>query len=363
MSGAGWPRARNLLAVRLDTIGDVLMTTPALRALRESAPERRLTLLTSRSGAAVARLVPEVDDVMVYEAPWMKASGEPGDPAADLEVVRRLEARGFDAAVIFTVYSQSSLPAALLCRLARIPLRLAHSRDKPYALLTDWVRESEPQLGVRHEVRRQLDLVAHAAASTGDERLSLRVPPEASAAMRARLGEAGIAPEGPWAVMHPGASAESRRWPAEAFAEAARVLWDEDGVRVVITGDDSERGLASRIAGMNPGTVTLAGELSIPELAALIELSPLLVAGNTGPVHLAAAVGTPVVDVYALTNPQHQPWLVPSRVLSHDVPCRWCHSSVCLTGHHDCIEKVSPADVVRAARALTAGRLTPAPAG
>jgi ADP-heptose:LPS heptosyltransferase len=89
--------------------------------------------------------------------------------------------------------------------------------------------------------------------------------------------------------------------------------------------------------------------LDLEELAALIEAASVMVAGNTGPVHIAAAVGTPVVDLYALTNPQHTPWSVPSVVLYHDVPCRWCYKSVCPEGHHLCLRGIDPGAIVRAA--------------
>jgi len=96
--------------------------------------------------------------------------------------------------------------------------------------------------------------------------------------------------------------------------------------------------------------------LNLAELAALLKRAPLLISNNTGPVHVASAVGTPVVDLYALTNPQHTPWGVPCRVLSHDVPCRNCFKSICPEGHNDCLRKVPPADVVRAALELLGDR-------
>jgi ADP-heptose:LPS heptosyltransferase len=97
---------------------------------------------------------------------------------------------------------------------------------------------------------------------------------------------------------------------------------------------------------------SLQGRLRLAELAALLARAPLLIANNTGPVHVAAAVGTPAVDLYALTNPQHTPWGVPSRVLFHDVPCKFCYKSVCPQGHHDCLRLVPPEAVVAAAREL-----------
>ena len=97
-----------------------------------------------------------------------------------------------------------------------------------------------------------------------------------------------------------------------------------------------------------------AGVLALDELAALIALAPVLIANNTGPAHIAAAVGTPVVDLYALTNPQHTPWMVPNRVLSHDVPCKYCYKSVCPEGHHHCLRLITPSEVVRATYELLA---------
>jgi ADP-heptose:LPS heptosyltransferase len=89
-------------------------------------------------------------------------------------------------------------------------------------------------------------------------------------------------------------------------------------------------------------------------MAALLASAPLLISNNSGPVHIAAAVGTPVVDLYALTNPQHTPWRVPSRVLSHDVPCRWCYRSICPEGHQNCLRLVEASEVAAAARELFA---------
>ena len=336
--------------MRLDSIGDVLMTSPAMRAVRAAAPDRRLTLLTSPAGATVASLIPEIDDVIVYEAPWMKASGPRSDPAPDHLVVKELAARVFDAAIVFTVYSQSPLPAALTCHLAGIPLRLAHCRENPYALLSDWVREPEPDEIVRHEVQRHLDLVATIGCVATDVSLSLEVPPEARASVERLLTELQVNVARPWAVVHPGATAASRRYPADGFAVVARLLTDL-GWTLIFTGGADETEIMDEARG-GVRSVSLAGRLGLPELAALLRRAPLLIANNSGPVHVACAVGTPVVDLYALTNPQHTPWGVSHRVLFHDVPCRWCYSSICREGHHDCLRKVSPEDIVTAAVSL-----------
>jgi lipopolysaccharide heptosyltransferase II len=348
-----WARARRLLCVRLDAIGDVLMTTPALRALRHSVPGRRLTLLTSPGGAEAARLVPEVDDVIVYEAPWMKAAAPRVNGRAEAAMADRLREEAFDGAVIFTVYSQSPLPAALLCYLSGVPLRLAHCRENPYRLLTHWVPDPEPTRMVRHEARRQLDLAATIGARTNDERLSLRIPDGAALRVSVLLARLRLDHRAPWAVVHPGATAPSRRYPENAFARVVRRLVHDLGWSVVLTGTKSERPLVRRIVtAAGVPARSLAGHLSLGDLGALLSCAPILIANNTGPVHVAAAVGTPVVVLYALTNPQHTPWGVLSRVLFHDVPCRFCYKSICPEGHHRCLRLVSPEAIVRAADEL-----------
>lgn len=353
---ARWKEARRILAVRLDNLGDVLMTTPAIRALRESVPGRHITLLASASGAAAIPFVPEVDDAIVMSgAPWMPGADSPPDGLID--AVQRVRERGFDAAVIFTVYSQSALPAAMLCWLAGIPLRLAHCRENPYQLLTDWIEDPEPQELLRHEVRRQLDLVAAVGASCTERRLSFRLRDDDKARARALLRSERIDPERPYVVIHPGASAPSRRYPEEHFAAVVkRVLGFAAGgqaFQIVFTGDESERALVDTIRSLAGGCLpSLAGRLRLGELAAVIDSAAVLIANNTGPVHLAAAVGTPVVDIYALTNPQHAPWKVAHRVLYEDVPCRFCYRSICPQGHHNCLRLLDPQRVAEAAREL-----------
>jgi lipopolysaccharide heptosyltransferase II len=339
-----WGAVRKLLCVRLDSIGDVLMTTPAIRACRESFG-CRVTLLTSAAGANVAPRVPEVEGCLAFAAPWMKPAARAGDEA----MIQRLKDERFDAAVIFTVYSQSALPAAYLCYLAGIPLRLAHCRENPYQLLTDWVPDPEPASLIRHEVQRQLDLVATVGARTGDERLSFSVPEHARDAVRALFPGRTR----PLVVVHPGASAASRRYPPEQFARATDLVIEEAGAQAVFTGDAGESELVGGVqARMAHASLSLVGRLDLAQLGALIEEADLLISNNTGPAHIAAAVGTPVVDLYALTNPQHTPWQVPSRVLFHDVPCRNCYKSVCPAGHHDCLKRVAPEAVATAAMEL-----------
>jgi len=365
-----WPPLQRVLAVRLDNLGDVLMTTPALAAIRQRMPGVQLTLLTSSAGAVLAPCLPDVERVLTFDAPWVRHDraecGELGQ--AEQQLIDTLRRQRFDAAVIFTVCTQSALPAALLCRLAGIPRRLAHCRENPYGLLSHWVPETDELRSgregspIRHEVQRQLALVGAVGCTVDDDRLRLRVTPAQRRQARRLLHDAGVPASRPFFVVHPGASAASRRYPAARFGSAADAIAARSGCLPVFTGDASEQPLIDEARRcMSQPSITLAGRLGVPELAALIGEAHLLLSNNTGPAHIAAAMGTPVTVLYALTNPQHTPWRVASSVLSHDVPCRNCLKSVCPQGHHDCLMKVDADDVVRAATVLMCTRTREAP--
>ena len=354
---AAWSSARSILAVRLDGIGDLLMTTPALRALKEAHPARSITLLASPAGAALARELPFVDDVVAFVAPWMKcAETGASTPEATRALAAQLRERGFDAAVVFTVCTQSALPAAMLVYEAGIPLRAAYARENPYALLTDWRPESDVALayGMRHEVLRQIDLVQSLGVDVRDRRLQFPVRADARRAMREKAYASGLDARRRWLVVHPGASASSRRYPEAKLTAAVRMLAAKGRWQIAIAGDEGDRRAAEAIAASVRGVVPVAGCLDLAEFGALLEAADALVCNNSSPAHLAAAVGTPVVDLYALTNPQHTPWGVAHRVLSHDVDCRWCLKSTCPHGHQRCLAEIAPGAIVDAVDALLA---------
>src|SRR5438105_13397912 len=172
-----WSQVKRILAIRLDNLGDVLVTTPALHAIKTSLPEARLTLLTSPVGAQVARLNPDLDDVIVYQAPWMDPWHKlPQDSQREQQVIATIRERRFDGAIIFTSFRQSPLPAAYLCYLADISLRAAASIDGPGSLLT--TRHKHPER-MMHEVERGLALLGTLGISTAERDLVLKVPDEA----------------------------------------------------------------------------------------------------------------------------------------------------------------------------------------
>jgi ADP-heptose:LPS heptosyltransferase len=325
----------HLLAVRLDSAGDVLLAGPAIRAL--AAEAERLTLLCGPRGRQAAALLPGVDKVLCWEAPWIDP--EPGpvdrhDVAAVVERVARLRA---DMAIVFGSFHQSPLPTALMLRLAGVPWIAATSVDYPGALL-DLRHRIDDDV---HEVERSLDLVRAAGFEPphgdGGELRVTGIPPR-----DARDG---------YVVVHPGAAAPARAWAPERSAELVAAL-TAAGRCVVVTGGPDERELTAFVAGADG--VDLGGGTDFAGLAGVIAGADAIVVGNTGPAHLAAAVGTPVVSLYAPTVPavRWRPWKVPHELLFVDVPCAGCRARACPVAGHPCLGGVEVADVVAAVERL-----------
>lgn len=324
-----WTSVRNLLAIRTDDIGDVLMTTPALRAITESLPDAQITLLASPAGAAAGRLLPEVHDVISWTAPW--ATATPGAPLGVVQQAEALRQRSFDAAIVFTKYDQSAAPGAMLAYLAGIPRRLAHSREHLQGLLTQWVRDPEPTERIRHEVDRQLALVGSIGLRTSNTRLSLNVPSDARMSLRRRFTEHDIDISRPWIAVHPGTPEDARHYPIDRLVNVIRQIRAVTGCRVILVGAPEDAGSSAQLAEeCGPGVISMAGALRFEELVALIAHAPLLISNNDYPAHIAAAVGTRTVVLYARTHPQLVPWGVPSRVLYFDFPpCDECTHDLC----------------------------------
>jgi ADP-heptose:LPS heptosyltransferase len=328
----------HVLVARLDNDGDVLLAGPAVRAVAAGA--RRVTLLCSPRARAAAELLPGVDEIVTFEAPWIAADPPPVDPPEMLGLVGRLSAIGPDQAVILTSFHQSPLPLALLLRMARVPQVAAISLDYPGSLLD--VRHLVPD--DLHEVERNLSLVAtlgHVLPPGDDGRLLVRRRPE--------LAPAGL-PAGRYVVVHPGASVPARAWAPNANAALVARL-TELGHRVVVTGAPSERQLCAAVAGAGRGAVDLSGTTDLAGLAEVLAGADAVVVGNTGPAHLAAAVGTPVVSIYAPTVPavRWHPWRVPHVLLGdQDIGCAGCRSRVCPIPGQPCIGTVEGDEVVAA---------------
>ncbi len=314
-----WETCKNILCIRADNMGDVIMSGPALRALKSSF-SCRIGLLTSSVGSGIAGCMPEIDQLIVSDLPWIK-SKTAFAPEDGMHLIELLKSHRFDGAVIFTVYSQNPLPAAMLAFLAGIPRRLAYCRENPYELLTDWFPDKEPYEFILHQVERDLKLVQSIGADISHDHLQLSFSNAARTAVKEKLNAAGMDNSKPYIILHPGVSEKKRRYPLEQWIETAERLGRHDDFQIGITGSVPEKQLADTIAerAACPGIFSLAGTFSVEELVALVYDASLVISVNTSTIHIAAATHTPTLVLYALTNPQHTPWKTPSVVLPFSV--------------------------------------------
>jgi ADP-heptose:LPS heptosyltransferase len=299
-------------------MGDLLMSSPAIRALKETF-RCQITVLTSSMAAGIAAHIPGIDNVIVSDVPWVKSNSNEGVPGFYqlAETLRKLK---FNAAVIFTVFSQNPMPAIMLAYLAGIPERLAYCRENPYDLLTVWVPDKEPLSKINHQVLRDLELVSAVHACTKKDELSLQVPNGAYSRMEEKIKNEGIHLYNNWIIVHAGASESKREYPIERFNLLLKKIVNEFNVQVILTGTSKDKILTERLrSGIEHQSVSIAGLLSLDEFIALIDIAPMVLSVNTGTVHIATALKTPVLVLYAMTNPQHTPWKSPSAVFTYPV--------------------------------------------
>lgn len=351
----GWKDLKNILCVRPDNMGDLLMSAPAITALKETF-NCSITILTSSMAKGIAACIPAIDHVLVWDVPWVKTTANPGLNLNTL--AETLRSHNFDAAVIFTVFSQSPLATAMLLTLAEIPIRLAYCRENPYQLLSHWIPDEEPYTYIRHQVRRDLDLVKTIGARTDDDRIKIQTQPGVERIVKEKLLNSGIDPSRRWLVLHPGVSEEKRRYPNEKWIEAGKMISEKLHYQIIITGIENESNLAQEIAaGIGKQAFNLTGVFSLEELIVLIRLTPLLISVNTASIHLSAAVGTSVIVLYAMTNPQHTPWKATGKVLPFSIPAnsqsknevlRFVQKNI----FRDRVLAVSPQDILEAAFAM-----------
>jgi phosphoheptose isomerase/ADP-heptose:LPS heptosyltransferase len=333
-----------VLVARLDNAGDVLLAGPCVRAVAAGADA--VTVLAGPRGRAAAELLPGVDEVIEWCAPWIDPEPPELTASGVAALVERVGAARPDAALILTSFHQSPLPLAMALRMAGVPWIGAISEDYPGSLLDLRHRVS----GDPPEAERALSLARAAGfelPACDDGRLAVRHPlPDVSAL----TGDPG------YVVVHPGASAPARQPSAERYTELVAAL-AEAGHRVVVTGAPAERGLTARIAG--DLAIDLGGRTGLAELAAVLAGAATVVAPNTGPAHLAAAVGTPVVSLFAPVVPAARwaPYGVPTVLLGDQAaPCRGSRARACPVPGHPCLESIEPGQVVAAVQRLSSGR-------
>ncbi|HQZ39732.1 MAG: putative lipopolysaccharide heptosyltransferase III [Acidobacteria bacterium] len=350
------------MLVRLRLIGDVVFTTPVIRAVKRRFPAARLTYLVEAASAPVVRHNPHIDDLVIVERPrgWRRLR-------YDWNLARRLRRQRFDVAIDL----HGGPRAAWLTRGSAAPVRIGYDlpgRRWAYTARIAWTASLVPP---RHSVLNQWDLLAPLGIGPADPALDpveMPLTPDAIERVDKRLRDAGVAADARLAILHVSAGNPFRRWPADRFAAlAAALASDAQPLRVVITSGPSEADAASRVAlearrlAADDGTrIVRIGEFDLEELAALITRARLYIGGDSGPLHIAATTPTPVVALFGPTLPPRSlPWRDPALpsigVEVGPLPCRPCHQRRCVPGDFRCLTGITVPMVLAACRqALTA---------
>ncbi|GAB3546977.1 glycosyltransferase family 9 protein [Arthrobacter tumbae] len=339
--------SRRILVARLDSVGDVLLAGPAVRAVAASQPAG-VVMLCGPQGAAGARLLPGVSDVLVWDCPWIAAPA-PEVRQEHLDLLQEaVTAAGITEAVLLTSFHQSPLPLALLLRLAGVQRITGASVDYAGSLLDVRLKPGEDFPEDQPEAERALQIAAaagHHLPDDDDGGLHVRDVPDVT----------HLVGDEPYIVLHPGAAVPARAWPPLHHAALAELLTGA-GYRVVVTGGNSERELTATVAGSDG--IDLGGQTDLQTMAGVLAGAGAVVVGNTGPAHLAAAVGTPVVSLFSPVVPaiRWAPYRVPVELLGEqNAPCRLTRARDCPVPGHPCLANVSPEEAFAALMRLLAG--------
>ncbi len=342
-----WPAEGRLLVRAVNWLGDAVLTTPALGALRAARPGMKVTLAANPGVAELFRLHPDVDEVLVYDK-----KGRHGGGVGLARMALALRRGRFDAALLL----QNAFDAALLAFLAGIPARMGYARDARRLLLTRAVPVTEEILSLHH-AEYYLRLLSELGVPRPERpALRLGVSEEEREAMRGRLAREGAREGSPILGINPGATfGSAKRWFPDRFAAVADALAEEWGASVVLMGSAPEMPLAAEIAAaMGRRAVDLSGRTTVRELMALLSLCSFLVTNDSGPMHIAAALRVPQVAIFGPTDWRAtSPWTPLAKIVRVDVDCSPCRRRECDRGH-ECMVGVTAEMVVSAARTLQA---------
>lgn len=340
---------KRILIIRTDRIGDVVLSTPAIAASRSAFPDAYIAVMVSEKAKEIVTGNPHINEVIVYDK--MRRHRSFLRTAA---FAARLKAKRFDLALIL----HSTVRVNLISFLARIPKRVGYARGKMDFLLTHKL-EYKKRLGEKHESEYSLDVLRFLGVETRAFPLSMPVKKADEKKINALLRESRLSGGCGFIALHPGASCISKMWSCKNFAKAADLLIEKFKVSVVLVSSPEQTALGeATMAAMRHKPLFLCGRTSLGELAALLKKARLFISNDSGPVHIACAVGTPVISIFGrnekgLGPARWRPLGAKAAVLHKDVGCVPCLAHNCKKGFL-CLDSVKAEEVLEKAKALLA---------
>ncbi|PIQ85324.1 MAG: lipopolysaccharide heptosyltransferase II [Candidatus Omnitrophica bacterium CG11_big_fil_rev_8_21_14_0_20_43_6] len=334
---------KRILVARTDRLGDVLLSTPVIKALRKKFPQSHISMLVSPYTEDVLKGNPDVDEIITLDK-----DGKNKGWWSSFKLAWILRKKKFDLAVVLHPTSR----VHLLTFLAGIPKRLGYDRKLGF-LLTDRIKHTK-QLGEKHESEYALDLVRYLGIEPQDKALFMPIRPESEKWAQALFSQVGIKADDKLLVIHPAASCHSRIWPGERFAEVADQLAGKYGFKVVIAcGPKDMQKAEAVIKNMRTAALNLAGKTSISQLASLLKRSQLFISTDSGPMHVASTLGVPVITIFGraqagLSPKRWGPLGEKKRILYKTAGCTVCLAHNCRKDFA-CLKATTVADVLKAA--------------
>jgi heptosyltransferase II len=337
---------KKILIVRLDRIGDVLLSTPVIKAVRDAYPESHIAFMVRPYARDIVEGNPYLNEVIIYD----KAGKEKG-LIGNLRFIFGLRKRNFDLVLILHPTARTHLVTFL----ARIPERVGYDR-KWGILLTKRIPHTK-HLGLRHEIDYTLDVLRYIGVRAQEKKLLVPIRPESEERARGIFSRYGVKDSDIVITVNPSASCVSKRWSAERFAKVCDALAKDRGARVIIISGAKDKSFGDRVAGsMTERNINLSGQTSVSDVASILKRSRLFISNDSGPVHIACAVETPVIAIFGrndrgLSPERWGPTGGRDTVLHKDVGCDTCLAHNCDKGFK-CLMAVSVDDVLNAAHKI-----------
>jgi heptosyltransferase-2 len=337
---------KRILIVRTDRIGDVLLSTPVIKTVREIYPSAYIAMMVSPYAKDIVENNPYLDDVVIYDKDYRHKGW-----LSSVKFALRLRKKRFDLAIVLHPTNR----VHLITFFAGIPKRVGYDRKFGF-LLTDKIKHTK-QFGEKHESEYSLDLLRYLGIEPKDKSSFMPIRPESEEWVEELCARESIKDSDRLLAVHPGASCPSKIWPAERFARVADKLVDKYGFKVLIIAGPKDLKIAERvIKNIQHPAINLAGMTSVSQLASLLRRCQLFISNDSGPVHIASAVGTPVISIFGrnqkgLSPKRWGPIGKRDRILHKEVGCIECLAHNCKK-EFACLKAITVDEVVKVADSI-----------